>query len=126
MNIEEFREFCLHKAGTEEAMPFDDQVLVFKVAGKMFALCDIDGFESVNLKCDPQKSIELRAEFPGIKPGYHMNKKHWNTIEMNGSVPFDLVIKLINHSYDLVVAGLPLYKQKQLKSDESSDRSSSH
>lgn len=121
MNIEEFRDFCLSKPGSEEAMPFDDKVLVFKVAGKMFALCDVDGFESINLKCDPQKSVELREQYSGIKPGYHMNKKHWNTCEMDGSVPLDLIIKLINHSYDLVVESLPLYKQKHLKSDESSN-----
>jgi len=126
VNIEEFWDFCLSKTGTEESMPFDDKVLVFKVAGKIYAACDVDDFESVNLKCDPERATALRAEYSGIKPGYHMSKKHWNTIEMSGTVPFDLVVNLINHSYDLVVEGLPLYKQKQLKSDEPSDSQNNH
>ncbi len=107
MNIESYRTYCLSKPGTSEGMPFDDKVLVFKVMGKMFALTDIDAFESVNLKCDPEKAISLREEYDGnIIPGYHMNKKHWNTIMTDGSVPNKLINELIDHSYDLVVKSL--------------------
>ena len=94
MHLEAFREYCLSKAGTTEGFPFDDQILVFKVGGKMFALLDVDFFKSVNLKCDPDKALELRASYPSIKAGYHMNKKHWNTVEMDGSVPDKLLLQM--------------------------------
>lgn len=106
MNIESFRTYCLAKKGVTEEFPFDANTLVFKVMGKMFALADVDLFESINLKCDPERSIELREQFPGIEPGFHMNKNHWNTVSMNGSVPDTLTIELIDHSYDLVVSKL--------------------
>lgn len=111
MNIEQLRDFCIHKKGVTEHFPFDDVTLVFKVMNKMFALSGLDrwerGDESVNLKCDPEKSEELRGEYEGINPGFHMSKKHWNTITINTSdVSDDLVRELINHSYDLVVKGL--------------------
>lgn len=104
----------MSKAGVTESFPFDDKILVFKVMGKMFALCDIDLFESVNLKCDPAKAIELREQFEGVKPGYHMSKKHWNTIEMDGSVPDDLFLEWIDDSYNLVVGKLPQRLRNQL------------
>ena len=107
MHIEEFRDYCLGKPFSTEGFPFDESILVFKVAGKMFALTDIDSFNSVNLKCDPQKAIELREKYMGIRPGYHMNKKHWNTIDTSSDVPGALLIELIDHSYDMVVKGLP-------------------
>ncbi len=107
MNIEVYRDYCLQKPGVTEEFPFDENTLVFKVRGKMFALTDVDQFISINLKCDPQRAIELREQYPGIQPGYHMNKKHWNTIETDGSVGDKLLFELIDHSYDLVVAGLP-------------------
>lgn len=107
MNIEEFREYCISKKGVSESFPFDDKVLVFKVAGKMFALVDVDEFESFNAKCDPVRAIKLREEYEGINPGYHMSKKHWNTVEADGSVPDELMKELVDHSYELVVAGLP-------------------
>lgn len=111
MNIEQLRDFCILKKGVTEHFPFDDVTLVFKVMNKMFALSGLDrwerGDESVNLKCDPEKSEELRGEYEGINPGFHMSKKHWNTISINTSdVSDDLVRELINHSYDLVVKGL--------------------
>jgi len=113
MNIESFREYCISKKGVAEEFPFDNVTLVFKVMGKMFALTDIDFFKSVNLKCDPQRAIELRDQFAAIKSGYHMNKKHWNTVEMDGSLT-DLFVKdLVDHSYDCVVANLP----KKLKTE---------
>ncbi|MDR9487777.1 MmcQ/YjbR family DNA-binding protein [Salibacter sp.] len=86
MNIEELRDYCLAKPATSEGMPFDDEVLVFKVAGKMFALVNINKFESINLKCDPDEALELRAQYPEVKPGYHMSKKHWNTVEFGGNI----------------------------------------
>ena len=107
MDIESYRDYCLLKKGVKEEFPFDSNTLVFKVMGKMFALTDVDLFKSVNLKCDPDRSMELRERYMAIKPGFHMNKFHWNTIEMDGSLPDSLVKELIDHSYDLVVAKLP-------------------
>ncbi|PKD42489.1 MmcQ/YjbR family DNA-binding protein [Rhodohalobacter barkolensis] len=108
MNIESFRDYCLSFSGITEEFPFDENTLVFKVMGKMFALCDVDEFESINLKCDPEKAVELREEYPGlVEPGYHMNKKHWNTVSMQGNLPDDLIKEWIKDSYDLVVAKLP-------------------
>lgn len=107
MNIEEIREYCLSKKTVKESTPFDDVTLVFKVAGKMFALLPLDETElSINLKCDPEKAIALREEYPAVIPGYHMSKKHWNTImagELNNPL---LLYKWIDDSYNLVVDGL--------------------
>ena len=119
MNIEEFRDYCLSKKGVTESFPFDEVTLVFKVMGKMFALIGLDNNPAkANLKCDPEKSIELREEYPDfIIPGYHMNKKHWNTVEIEGNLPRELVIELIDHSYDLVVKGLTKKLQSELKNN---------
>ena len=106
MDISFFREYCLNKKGVTEEFPFDKETLVYKVMGKMFALTEADTFTSINLKCDPELAVELREQYPAIKPGYHMNKKHWNTIDMDGSVKDAHVCQWIDHSYDLVVAGL--------------------
>ena len=114
MDIESYREYCMAKPGTTEDMPFDNKVLVFKVMGKMYALTDIDLFTSINLKCDPEYAIELRDKYAGVNPGYHMNKKHWNTIECDGSVPDNLIKELIDHSYDLVIKGLPKRLKEEL------------
>lgn len=108
MNIEDFRNYCLSKPGVSEDFPFDQRTLVFKVGGKMFALADIDYFESINIKCDPVLATELREEYPDVRPGYHMNKKHWNTIMMQGNVPDKRIREWIDHSYQLVLEGLPL------------------
>lgn len=116
MDIVSFREYCMAKAGVTEGLPFDNQTLVFKVMGKMFALCDIDIFQSVNLKCDPKKAIGLRDQYIGILPGYHMNKKHWNTVKTDGSVPDNLLHDLTDHSYELVVRGLPKRIKAELQS----------
>ncbi|NUM31580.1 MAG: MmcQ/YjbR family DNA-binding protein [Bacteroidetes bacterium] len=107
MDIEFYRNFCINKKGVTEEFPFDKSTLVFKVFGKMFALFDIDSFESVNLKCDPEKAIALREQFNDIIPGFHMNKKHWNTINFNGSVSDKLILELTNHSYELVLNSIP-------------------
>lgn len=115
MDIESYRAYCLGKAGVTEEFPFDEQVLAFKVMGKVFALTDVDGFESINLKCDPERAVELRERYEEIIPGYHMNKKHWNTVSMSGSLPDQLVCELIDHSYELVVNGLPRKLKKDLE-----------
>ncbi|ALJ00492.1 MmcQ/YjbR family DNA-binding protein [Rufibacter tibetensis] len=108
MNIEQFREHCLSKPQVEETLPFDQDTLVFKVAGKMFALCSMSHYaEGVALKCDPERAVDLREQYPAIQPGYHMNKKHWNTISPEAFLPMGLLPELIDHSYNLVVQGLP-------------------
>lgn len=109
MNIEEFRNYCIGKKGVTEEFPFDDNTLVFKVMGKMFALSSLKGWEqgteSVNLKCEPDRALQLRGEFQSINPGYHMNKKHWNTVQLhNGELSDAFTKELIDHSYDLVVS----------------------
>ena len=114
MNIETFRKFCLSLKGVTEEFPFDDQTLVYKVMGKIFALADVDFFESINLKCDPEEAIELRERYPAVIPGYHMNKMHWNTVKMDGSIPDKLVCEWIIKSYTLVVEKLPARLRKGL------------
>lgn len=118
MDIETYRDFCLSLAGVSEDFPFDQETLVFKVMGKMFALCDVDNFESVNLKCDPERAISLREQYSGVKPGYHMNKKHWNTVLVDGTIPDPLLLQWTRDSYDLVVSGLPRKLQQELRRDQ--------
>jgi predicted DNA-binding protein (MmcQ/YjbR family) len=115
MNIEAFHEHCMAKPGVTAEFPFDKTTLVFKVFGKMFALAGIETFPSMNLKCDPERSIELRERFPGITPGFHMNKTHWNTVSADGTVDDRLLIELIDHSYDLVFASLPKKIRDEVK-----------
>ncbi|PKV48212.1 putative DNA-binding protein (MmcQ/YjbR family) [Aquimarina sp. MAR_2010_214] len=116
MNIEAFREYCLSKKGVTEEFPFDESTLVFKVMGKMFALTGLQRIPfSVNLKCDPDHAIELREYHPEITPGYHMSKKHWNTVNFSGGLPTNMIIELINHSYDLVVSGLTKKIKQELE-----------
>ncbi|MGC1516078.1 MAG: MmcQ/YjbR family DNA-binding protein [Maribacter sp.] len=104
MNIEEFRTYCLAKKGVTEEFPFDQVTLVFKVMGKMFALCGLDHIPlRVNLKCDPDRAIELRERHEGIIEGWHMSKKHWNTVYLD-SIPPQLSVELVDHSYELVVS----------------------
>ena len=115
MNLENFRAYCLQKAGVTEELPFDDQTLVFKVLGKMFALTDIPLFKSVNLKCAPEKAIQLRETYASVTPGYHMNKKHWNTVQMDGSIVDNVIYQWIDDSYQLVVNKLPRSMRDQLR-----------
>jgi predicted DNA-binding protein (MmcQ/YjbR family) len=115
MNIEEFRDYCLSKSAVTEALPFDDKTLVFKVNGKMFTLTNIENFEFVNLKCNPQYAIDLREEYDGVKPGYHMNKTHWNSVYTDGNVSDELFYELIDLSYDLVTQGLRRKVRESLK-----------
>lgn len=114
MNIEEFREYCLSKNHVTEEFPFDEVTLVFKVCGKMFALTGIEQYKSINLKCDPEYAIALREQYPAILPGYHMNKKLWNTVMIDGSVPQKLIRKMIDDSYYLVIASLPKREREKL------------
>jgi len=116
MNIEELREYCLSKKGVTEGFPFNETALVFKVEGKMFCLTDLEGAFSVSLKNHPWKNIELREIYNAISPAYHMNKQHWNTVEINGSIPEHLLRQLIDESYRIVVEKLPVKKQNELKS----------
>lgn len=115
MNIEQFRNYCLDKEMVTEEFPFDQQTLVFKVAGKMFALTDVETFESINLKCDPEQAVEIREKYDSVLPGYHMNKKHWNTVLIDGRIPDKLLLEWIDNSYLLVVATLPKNVQEKLK-----------
>lgn len=104
MNIEELRIFALSLQDTEECLPFDESTLVYKAAGKMFLLASVDSFPlQINVKCDPERAILLRAQYSSILPGYHMNKKHWNSIIIDNSVPDSLILELILHSYELVL-----------------------
>jgi predicted DNA-binding protein (MmcQ/YjbR family) len=122
VNIEEFRDFCLEKPGVREEMPFGPDTLVFKVGGKIFALTDIDTFASINLKCDPARAVELRDQFDYIKPGYHMSKKHWNTVLLDSAVSNAQLKEMIDHSYALVYAGLSrLDKLKVLADNDKSE-----
>lgn len=115
MNIEEYRTYCLSKPGTSEGFPFDENTLVFKVMGKMFALADVDEFKSINLKCNPELAIELREQYHSVNPGYHMSKVHWNTVDVNGDVPDQKLYELIDLSYNLVVKGLTKKLKEELK-----------
>lgn len=107
MNVEELRIFCLSLKGVEEGVPFGPETLVFKVMGKMFCLTGLERFPfACNVKCDPEKAIELREEYSGVLPGWHMSKTHWNTIEFDGSFDDDQAREWIKDSYDLVAASL--------------------
>jgi len=114
MNIEELRDFCLSFKGTTEDFPFDETTLVFKVAGKIFLITGIGSYESVTLKCDPGKAIELREQYPNVLPGYHMSKKHWNTVILEGMLTDCQLKEWITESYNLVVLGLSTKEKEGL------------
>jgi predicted DNA-binding protein (MmcQ/YjbR family) len=107
MNIEDFRDFCLGLPGAVEETPFGPDILVFKVEGKIFALTSLQTFESINLKCDPELAVDLRERFDFVLPGFHMNKKHWNTILIGAGATNTQMHQWIRHSYELIVAALP-------------------
>jgi predicted DNA-binding protein (MmcQ/YjbR family) len=116
MNIETICEYCLSKKGAEEAYPFDEETLVFKVGGKMFALIPLEKIPlQINLKCDPEKAIELREQFEDIRPGWHMSKMHWNTVTLEGSIRWNDLKDWIDHSYDEVVKGLKKSERDKFK-----------
>src|SRR6266566_3519630 len=120
MDLETFREYCLSKPATIESTPFGEDVLVFKVAGKIFALAPLDEVPATaNLKCDPDLALELRDRYEQVRPGYHMNKKHWNTVELGGEIPDPDLRKMVDHSYELVVKSLP--KRHALKTSAAMD-----
>lgn len=115
MNIEEVRDFCLAKPGVTEGCPFGPDVLVLKVMSKMFATLSLDEDRDMNLKCNPERALELREEHHFIEPGYHMNKKHWNTIKDVQTADPELLRELIVHSYELVKKGLKKAEKEELK-----------
>lgn len=115
MNQEEIRDYCISKKGVSEEFPFNDTALVFKVAGKMFALLDLsEDSRGLTLKCDPGLALELREQFPGVTPAYHFNKKHWNGINLAGNISDIQIKEWIDHSYSIVFNGLPASKKELL------------
>lgn len=116
MDIEQLRSYCLSKAAVEETLPFGPDVLVYKVGGKVFLLCPLDTETlQFNVKCDPDMALELREQYASVIPGYHMNKKHWNTILADSTIPGKKIKEWIDHSYDLVVDSLPKKTREAIK-----------
>jgi predicted DNA-binding protein (MmcQ/YjbR family) len=113
MDIQGFRDYCLAKQGVTESLPFDNNTLVLKVMGKIFTLAKIEEFQSINLKCDPEMAIKLRERYNAVLPGFHMNKKHWNTVRLGSDVPPEMLLKLLDHSYEMVVKNLPKKQEKK-------------
>ncbi len=112
---EELSTYCLSKPHTTEELPFDEVTLVYKMAGKIFAIAPSDAWGVVNIKCDPDIALERRAEYESVQPGYHMNKKHWITVPLDGSVPRPLVLTWIDDSYNLIVESLPKAKRLEIQ-----------
>lgn len=120
MEIDDILDYCLAKTGAYDDFPFGEDTLVLKVCGKMFALTNLSRHPlTMNLKCDPQRAIELRTQHDAVEPGYHMNKRHWNTLTLDGRLDSSLIAECIDHSYDLVVAGMTRAQRASL--EESSD-----
>jgi len=115
MNIEVLRSYCLSMKFVTEEFPFDENTLVFKVYGKVFALTSLNRPDRMNLKCDPDLAIELREQYPAVTPGWHMNKKHWNTVIFDGSVPEQKLKEWIRHSFDCVVKKMPRKVQEEIE-----------
>ena len=115
MTLEEYVEYCMAKPGVTDHFPFDENTLVFKVMGKMFALADAEDFDGINLKCDPELAIELREQYDAVNAGWHMNKTHWNTVIVNGDAPDKKIYEWIDLSYDLVVKSLTKKQREELK-----------
>ncbi len=119
MNIEEIREYCQAKPGVTEGFPFNDTALVFKVAGKMFALLDLsEDKRGISLKCDPERAIELREQHPEVSPAWHFNKQHWNGVDLEGSLSRELLKEWIDHSYEIVVLALKKKDREGLSSKD--------
>ena len=114
MDIFELREFCLSLPATEETTPFDETTLVYKVAGKMFLLTDMTDSRWINVKCDPDRAVELRETYEEVSPGCHMNKRHWNTVRTDGDLPAGLIREWIRDSYLLVIGGMPRQPRERL------------
>jgi predicted DNA-binding protein (MmcQ/YjbR family) len=125
MHLDSLRRYCLVKPEATEDLPFGPDVLAFRVAGKIFALANLERVPpAVNLKCDPERAVDLRERYADVRPGYHMDKRHWNTVGLRGDVPGALVRDLVDHSYALVVAGLPRADRQRLAEGVSGDSSS--
>ena len=123
MELDAFREYCLQKSGVTEGSPFGPEHIVFKVGGKMFALLALDEIPPVaNLKCDPDRALELRDRYEDVTPGYHMNKRHWNTVQLVGAIPNLEIRQMIDHSYDLVLQSLPRAARKRLRASRQRTR----
>lgn len=114
MTFDQLRDHCLALPGVTESTPFDKITLVFKVMGKMFCLANMEGFTSLNVKCNPEKAIELRERYTDVLPGYHMSKVHWNTVNVNGDVPDQLIFEWVNDSYSLVAETLTKKLKEEL------------
>ncbi|MBK6504785.1 MAG: MmcQ/YjbR family DNA-binding protein [Ignavibacteria bacterium] len=114
MDLEAFRKYCLSKKGVSEGFPFGEDTLVFKVMGKIFAITSFEQPLSVNLKCDPEKAVELRESYEDVQPGYHMNKKHWNTVNFEGEISVRELKEMTDHSYELVVNSLTKKLKEEL------------
>lgn len=114
MNIETLRDYCLQKLGAEEGFPFGSETLVFKVGGKIFLLIGMENANAFNVKCDPETAVTLRAQYPEVQPGYHMNKQHWNTVQVNGRLMDSQLKEMIDHSYHLVWSSLSRKIQQTL------------
>jgi predicted DNA-binding protein (MmcQ/YjbR family) len=118
LNIEEIRDYCLAKPGVTEGLPFGEDTLVFKVGEKLFLLTSISSGNQFNVKCDPERAVELRERYSEVQPGYHMNKKHWNTVYTDGSLTRKQLCDMIDHSYGLVLKSLPKKLQDEIASLE--------
>ena len=114
MNIEELRDYCLSKPGATEGLPFGEETLVFKVGEKIFLLVGLTEGNRFNAKCDPERAITLREQYEEVIPGYHMNKKHWNTVDMNGRLTLKQLREIIDHSYELIFNSLPKKEQEEI------------
>jgi predicted DNA-binding protein (MmcQ/YjbR family) len=117
LNIEELRDYCLQKPGATEGFPFGEDTLVFKVGGKMFLLTGLEDGDRFNVKCDPELAVELRERYIEVQPGYHMNKKMWNTVYMDGALTRKQLFEMIDHSYDLIFKSLPKKVQEETRRD---------
>jgi len=115
VNIEEIRDYCLAKPGVTEDMPFGEDTLVFRVGEKIFLLTSLSQGDRFNVKCDPEHAMELREQHTEVQPGYHMNKKHWNTVHTNGNLSLREICDMIDHSYELVLKSLPKNIREQIK-----------
>jgi len=115
MTLTEYQHFCEALRGVTAEFPFDEKTLVHKVKGKMFALTNFEHFNSISLKCDPDDALALREKYQAVRPGYHLNKRHWNTIDLDGSVEEEILFKWIKESYQLVVRKLPLKVRRELE-----------
>jgi len=115
MNLEQIRNYCLSKKGATESLPFDEDTPVYKVMNKIFLLANLNSPYSINIKCDPEKAVELREKYDDVVPGYHMNKAHWNTVYIETTISDKLYCKWIDHSYDLIIKGLKRKDREELE-----------